>query len=159
MVMDRKKQMTPRLGRESCQCSNPLGVVYRPRSELKLDPNNFWRRPHRYWKAPWAALRMLPRRTRRGPSGMPGRCANARRSGPPCGGLQGSSRSRFPAKAATNRTTSFAVRRAPESAPQRLFGIPDLAHLLPAVGRHADDARVVGDRLQKLVGLDRDRLE
>jgi 4-hydroxy-3-polyprenylbenzoate decarboxylase len=35
--------------------------------ELKIDPNNFWRSPLRYYKAPLAALGMLPRRTRRGP--------------------------------------------------------------------------------------------
>lgn len=35
--------------------------------ELKIDPNNFWRSPLRYCKAPLAALGMLPRRTRRGP--------------------------------------------------------------------------------------------
>ncbi|QDU99234.1 UbiD family decarboxylase [Lignipirellula cremea] len=33
--------------------------------ELKIDPNEFWRRPTRYWKAPWAALGMLPK-VRRG---------------------------------------------------------------------------------------------
>lgn len=35
--------------------------------ELKIDPNNFFRRPLRYFKAPLSALTMLPRRTRRGP--------------------------------------------------------------------------------------------
>jgi 4-hydroxy-3-polyprenylbenzoate decarboxylase len=34
---------------------------------LKIDPNNFFRRPFRYVKAPFSALTMLPRRTRRGP--------------------------------------------------------------------------------------------
>lgn len=35
--------------------------------ELKVDPNRFWARPLRYWRAPWTALRMLPRRCRGGP--------------------------------------------------------------------------------------------
>lgn len=35
--------------------------------ELKIDPNHFFRRPTRYLRAPWAALSMLPRPTRRGP--------------------------------------------------------------------------------------------
>ena len=34
--------------------------------ELKIDPNEFWRRPTRYWKTPLAALTMLPRRVSRG---------------------------------------------------------------------------------------------
>ena len=34
--------------------------------ELKIDPNEFWRRPTRYWKTPFAALTMLPRRVSRG---------------------------------------------------------------------------------------------
>ncbi len=34
--------------------------------ELKIDPNQFWTRPTRYWKAPFTALSMLPRRCRRG---------------------------------------------------------------------------------------------
>ncbi len=34
--------------------------------ELKTDPERFRRQPLRYWKAPLAALRMLPRRVRRG---------------------------------------------------------------------------------------------
>ncbi len=35
--------------------------------ELKIDPQSFLRAPLRYWKAPWAALSMLPRRVRTGP--------------------------------------------------------------------------------------------
>jgi 4-hydroxy-3-polyprenylbenzoate decarboxylase len=35
--------------------------------ELKIDPNQFLRRPHRYWRAPLSALTTLPRRTKRGP--------------------------------------------------------------------------------------------
>jgi 4-hydroxy-3-polyprenylbenzoate decarboxylase len=35
--------------------------------DLKVDPNHFWQRPTRYWKAPWTALGMLPRSTRAGP--------------------------------------------------------------------------------------------
>jgi 4-hydroxy-3-polyprenylbenzoate decarboxylase len=35
--------------------------------ELKIDPNRFLRRPHRYWRAPLSALTTLPRRTKRGP--------------------------------------------------------------------------------------------
>ncbi|MEO8497034.1 MAG: UbiD family decarboxylase [Planctomycetota bacterium] len=35
--------------------------------ELKVDPNNFWQRPTRYWKAPLTALGMLPRRCSSGP--------------------------------------------------------------------------------------------
>lgn len=35
--------------------------------ELKIDPQSFFRAPLRYWKAPWAALGMLPRRVRTGP--------------------------------------------------------------------------------------------
>lgn len=35
--------------------------------ELKIDPNEFWRRPTRYAKAPLAALSMLPGKVRRGP--------------------------------------------------------------------------------------------
>ncbi len=34
--------------------------------ELKVDPNEFWRRPFRYWKTPLTALSMLPRQVRRG---------------------------------------------------------------------------------------------
>ncbi len=34
--------------------------------ELKIDPQAFWRNPLRYYKAPLAALGMLPKRTRRG---------------------------------------------------------------------------------------------
>lgn len=34
--------------------------------ELKIDPTAFWRRPTRYWRVPAAAIRMLPRRVRRG---------------------------------------------------------------------------------------------
>lgn len=34
--------------------------------ELKVDPNNFWQRPTRYWKAPLTALGMLPRSCSRG---------------------------------------------------------------------------------------------
>lgn len=35
--------------------------------ELKIDPNNFWQRPTRYWKAPLTALGMLPRGCSSGP--------------------------------------------------------------------------------------------
>ena len=35
--------------------------------ELKIDPNSFWRQPTRYWKSPWTALGMLPRRVSGGP--------------------------------------------------------------------------------------------
>lgn len=35
--------------------------------ELKLDPSQLLRRPVRYASAPWTAMRMLPRRCRRGP--------------------------------------------------------------------------------------------
>lgn len=35
--------------------------------ELKADPSLLWKSPRRYWRAPWAALRMLPRRVRRAP--------------------------------------------------------------------------------------------
>ena len=35
--------------------------------ELKTDPERFFFQPGRYWKAPWTALAMLPRRCRRGP--------------------------------------------------------------------------------------------
>lgn len=35
--------------------------------ELKIDPQQLLRRPSRYWRAPLAALTMLPRKTRRGP--------------------------------------------------------------------------------------------
>jgi 4-hydroxy-3-polyprenylbenzoate decarboxylase len=35
--------------------------------ELKIDPPQLLRHPLRYWKAPFGALTMLPRRTRRGP--------------------------------------------------------------------------------------------
>lgn len=35
--------------------------------ELKVDPNEFWKRPHRYLGAPFTALHMLPRRARSGP--------------------------------------------------------------------------------------------
>ncbi len=35
--------------------------------ELKIDPQQFWRTPARYWKSPLTALGTLPRRTRRGP--------------------------------------------------------------------------------------------
>ena len=35
--------------------------------ELKLDSGQMMKRPGRYWKAPWTALHMLPRRARRGP--------------------------------------------------------------------------------------------
>jgi 4-hydroxy-3-polyprenylbenzoate decarboxylase len=35
--------------------------------ELKTDPDRFWQRPLRYWRAPLTALGMLPRRRRRGP--------------------------------------------------------------------------------------------
>ena len=34
--------------------------------ELKIDPQSFLRAPLRYWKAPWAALGMLPKRVRTG---------------------------------------------------------------------------------------------
>ena len=35
--------------------------------ELKTDSNAFWKKPFRYWKAPWIATRMRPRRCRSGP--------------------------------------------------------------------------------------------
>jgi len=35
--------------------------------ELKTDSNAFWKKPLRYWKAPWMATRMRPRKCRRGP--------------------------------------------------------------------------------------------
>lgn len=35
--------------------------------ELKIDPQAFFRRPTRYWKAPFTALAMQPRRVRSGP--------------------------------------------------------------------------------------------
>jgi 4-hydroxy-3-polyprenylbenzoate decarboxylase len=35
--------------------------------ELKSDPSSFWKRPGRYWKSPWHALGMVPRRRRGGP--------------------------------------------------------------------------------------------
>jgi 4-hydroxy-3-polyprenylbenzoate decarboxylase len=35
--------------------------------ELKIDPPELLRRPLRYWRTPWTALRMLPRRCRSGP--------------------------------------------------------------------------------------------
>lgn len=35
--------------------------------ELKTDSNAFWKKPLRYWKAPWIATRMRPRRCRSGP--------------------------------------------------------------------------------------------
>ncbi len=35
--------------------------------ELKIDPNNFWQQPTRYWKAPFTAFGMLPRRRSSGP--------------------------------------------------------------------------------------------
>jgi 4-hydroxy-3-polyprenylbenzoate decarboxylase len=35
--------------------------------ELKIDPAQFIRRPWRYWRSPFTALHMLPRRVRRGP--------------------------------------------------------------------------------------------
>lgn len=35
--------------------------------ELKVDPNSFYRRPGRYWKAPLTALGMFPRRCSSGP--------------------------------------------------------------------------------------------
>ena len=35
--------------------------------ELKIDPNEFWRRPTRYLKAPLSALTMLPKKVRRAP--------------------------------------------------------------------------------------------
>ena len=35
--------------------------------ELKTDSNAFWKKPLRYWKAPWIATRMRPRRCRNGP--------------------------------------------------------------------------------------------
>ena len=34
--------------------------------ELKIDPNEFWRRPSRYFKSPLAAMSMLPKKVRRG---------------------------------------------------------------------------------------------
>ena len=36
--------------------------------ELKIDPANAAKRPWRYWKAPWLATAMAPRRCRRGPA-------------------------------------------------------------------------------------------
>ena len=35
--------------------------------ELKSDPSAFWKRPGRFWKSPWHALGMVPRRPRSGP--------------------------------------------------------------------------------------------
>jgi 4-hydroxy-3-polyprenylbenzoate decarboxylase len=35
--------------------------------ELKSDPSLFWKRPGRFWKSPWHALGMVPRRRRGGP--------------------------------------------------------------------------------------------
>ena len=35
--------------------------------ELKIDPNNFWKQPTRYWKSPFTALAMLPRSCSSGP--------------------------------------------------------------------------------------------
>lgn len=35
--------------------------------ELKIDPGQFFQRPMRYWKAPWTAMRMRPRKVGRGP--------------------------------------------------------------------------------------------
>jgi len=35
--------------------------------ELKTDSNAFWKKPLRYWKAPWMATRMRPRKCGRGP--------------------------------------------------------------------------------------------
>ncbi|MBC8352114.1 MAG: UbiD family decarboxylase [Planctomycetes bacterium] len=35
--------------------------------ELKIEPNNFWKHPARYWKSPFTAIGMLPRRCSRGP--------------------------------------------------------------------------------------------
>ncbi|MEE2686551.1 MAG: UbiD family decarboxylase [Planctomycetota bacterium] len=35
--------------------------------ELKSDPSAFWKRPGRFWKSPWHAMGMLPRRRRGGP--------------------------------------------------------------------------------------------
>ncbi|MGE0757419.1 MAG: UbiD family decarboxylase [Pirellulaceae bacterium] len=35
--------------------------------ELKVDPTQAWRQPHRYWSVPLTGLTMLPRRTRHGP--------------------------------------------------------------------------------------------
>jgi 4-hydroxy-3-polyprenylbenzoate decarboxylase len=35
--------------------------------ELKSDPSSFWKRPGRFWKSPWHALGMVPRRRRGGP--------------------------------------------------------------------------------------------
>ena len=35
--------------------------------ELGTRPDRLWREPARYWTAPWSALRMVPRRCRRGP--------------------------------------------------------------------------------------------
>ncbi len=35
--------------------------------ELKIDPNNFWQQPTRYWKTPLTALGMLPRGCSSGP--------------------------------------------------------------------------------------------
>jgi len=35
--------------------------------ELKMDSSVFWKHPLRYWKAPWLAMRMRPRKCSRGP--------------------------------------------------------------------------------------------
>lgn len=35
--------------------------------ELKIDPASFFRKPTRYWRAPWQAVSMTPRRVRSGP--------------------------------------------------------------------------------------------
>ena len=35
--------------------------------ELKSDPSAFWKRPGRFWKSPWHAMGMLPRRRQGGP--------------------------------------------------------------------------------------------
>jgi 4-hydroxy-3-polyprenylbenzoate decarboxylase len=35
--------------------------------ELKSDPSALWKRPGRFWKSPWHALGMVPRRPRSGP--------------------------------------------------------------------------------------------
>lgn len=35
--------------------------------ELKIDPNEFFRRPTRYWNMPWVAWNMLPKQVSRGP--------------------------------------------------------------------------------------------
>jgi len=42
-------------------------AVVRKLVELKIDPNNFFKRPWRYWNAPFAALHTLPRHVRRAP--------------------------------------------------------------------------------------------